>query len=160
MKKSEEKVENVITKKVYPGRKLAEVKVGDLIKNRAVIVQAFEPRYFEICPECRKRVVEGECAVHGKVKGDKRALLNIVIDDGSESIRSVLFGESINTLGLTDEEIFSVEKFSEKKLALLGEEKIFYGNIRSNQLYNVVEFNIESVENIEVDKLIKELQAV
>jgi len=159
IKQSEDKFEKLITEKIYQGKKLKDVKAGDNLRIRAVIVQAFEPRYFEVCPECRKRVLEGECKIHGKVEGVKRSLLNIVLDDGSETIRCVLFGEQINKLGLSDEEIFSLEKFAGKKIALLGEEKIFSGNIRSNQLYNTIEMTIEDIEAIDIDKIIKELEA-
>jgi len=84
--------------------------------------------------------------------------LNIVIDDGTEALRSVLFGEQIYTLGLTEEDVFSLEKFSEKKNSLLGEEKIFSGNVKSNALYNTTEFNIEKVDDVNVESLLAELQ--
>ncbi len=85
--------------------------------------------------------------------------MSIVLDDGSSTIRSVLFGESINKLGFTDEEIFSLEKFAEKRSYLVGEERVFYGNAKNNVLYNNVEFNIENLEGIDLDNLIKELEA-
>jgi len=160
IKKSNEIIPGEIVKeKTFPLKKLGEVRSGDNFKTRAVIVQAFEPRYFEICPECRKRVLEGECKIHGKVAGIKRALLNIVIDDGTGTMRSVIFGEMVNKIGLSDDEIFSLEKFAEKKMSLLGEEKIFSGSARSNALYGTIEFNIENIEDINVDNLIKELES-
>lgn len=159
IKKSNENMGNVVTKKANTSKSLKDVKAGDSIKARAVIVQTFDPRYFEICPECRKRVLEGECKVHGKVQGQKRALLNVVLDDGSETIRAVIFAEHINQLGLTDEEIFSLEKFAEKKLSLLGEEKVFSGSVKTNALYNTTEFNVENIEEVNAAELVKELEA-
>jgi len=159
IKLSNEKVDNVMAEKVFEGLKLKDIKVGQSAKIRAIIVQAFEPRYFEVCPECKKRAFEGECKVHGKISPLKRALLSIVLDDGSSTIRSVLFGESINKLGFTDEEIFSLDKFAEKKSYLLGEERIFSGSAKNNVLYNTTEFNIENSECIDLDNLIKELEA-
>jgi len=158
IKLSKEKIENVIEHKVYESKKFKEVKAGDALKIRAIIVQAFEPRYFEVCPECKKKATEGECAIHGKVESEKRALINIVLDDGTETMRAVLFGEDIKKLGLTDEEIFDIHKFEAKKLGLLGEEKIFLGNIRTNVLYNITEFNVNGVDEINTDELIKELE--
>ncbi|MDP3881493.1 MAG: hypothetical protein Q8Q31_01305 [Nanoarchaeota archaeon] len=155
---SNEKVENVVTSKTFSERKISEAQPGQNLKTRAVIVQIFDPRYFEVCPECGKRAFEGECKIHGKVEPKKRALLNLVLDDGSESIRSVLFGEAINKLGFADEEIFLMEKFYEKKSFILGEEKYFFGIIKSNTLYNTNEFNVESIEDLNVDQLIKELE--
>lgn len=158
IKKSHESMGEVVTKKAMSAKNLKDVKAGDSIRTRALIVQTFEPRYFEICPECRKGVHEGECKVHGKVQGQKRALLNVVLDDGSETIRAVIFAEHINQLGLTDEEIFSLEKFAEKKMGLLGEEKVFTGSVKTNALYNTMEFNIENIEEVNAVELVKELE--
>jgi len=158
IKHSSEKMENITVQKAFQARNLGEAKAGQSLKARAVIVQVFEPRYFEVCPECGKRVLEGECKIHGGVQGVKRALLNIVIDDGIETIRSVLFGEQIKQLGLIDDEIMSIERFLEKKNSILGEEKVFSGNVRSNALYNTLEFNIEKVEDIDINQVINELE--
>jgi len=97
--------------------------------------------------------------VHGAIKAEKRALLNVVLDDGNETMKAILFGENIKKLGLSDEEIFSLEKFNEKKTSFLGEEKVFTGNLRANQLYNSIEFYVDSIEEFNADELIKELQA-
>ncbi len=159
IKLSQEKFDNVIAEKRYNSRKLKDAKQGQTIQVRAFIVQVFEPRYFEVCPECGKKAIEGECAIHGKVEAKKRALINLVLDDGSETLRSVIFGEEINKLGLTDEEIFSLEKFAEKKISIIGEEKIFSGNLRNNALYNTSEFSVEQIDQVNHDSLIKELES-
>ena len=52
-----------------------------------------------------------------------------------------------------------MEKFVVKKSELLGEEKFFSGNLRSNSLSNAVEMNIEVIENVNTEDLIKELEA-
>lgn len=159
IKLSSEKIEgDIIVERIFEAKKLKDVQAGQKLKIRAFIVQIFEPRYFEVCPECGKRAIEGECKVHGKVEGKKRALLNVVLDDGTGTMRSVIFGENINSLGLIDEEIFSLEKFDAKKNSLLGEEKVFFGNVRNNALYNTNEFNIEKIENVNLDEVIKELE--
>lgn len=159
IKISKEKLTSVIEAKVFSSRKLKDARPGETVKTRAFIINSFEPRYFEVCPDCGKRVTDNECKVHGQVQGIKRALLSIILDDGTESMRSVLFGEQINLLGLTTEEIFSLEKFQEAKPKLLGEELIFSGNIKNNQLYNTIEFNIESVEKINPQTLLAELES-
>jgi len=159
IKKSKEKIDNVITEKVYASKNLKDVKSGENLKVRALIVQMFEPRYFEVCPDCGKKVVDSICVSHDKVVPKKRALLNLVLDDGSETIRCVLFGEDINKLGLSDEEIFSLEEFSKKRDSFIGEEKIFTGNIRSNKLYNTTEMIIDGVNDFDPSEIIKELEA-
>lgn len=158
IKHSKEQLKDVVlSSNSRVARKLKDVKPGENVSVRAIIVQSFEPRYFEVCPECGKKAMDGECAIHGKVQPQRRALLNFVLDDGSESIRCVVFGEQIKKLGLNDEEIFSLEKFAEKKEDLLGEEKVFSGNIRTNSLYNTVEFSVDNVEDLNVETLLKEL---
>ena len=158
IKKSKEEMKNVVETKIETYKKLMDAKAGDSLSTRAVIVQIFDPKYFEVCPECGKKAIEGKCAVHGDIKAKKRALLNIILDDGSESMRSVLFGDAIKKLGLNDEEIFSLEKFNEKKKEILGEEKMFSGNIRTNQVFNNNEFNIDKIEDINISQLISELE--
>src|SRR3989344_5402329 len=159
IKKSKEILKEVMAEKVFSERKIKEIKPGERLKTRAIIVQVFDPRYFEVCPKCGKKVSEGKCTgEHGQIEGKKRALLNLVLDDGTETIRSVLFGEQINKLGLSDEEIFSIEQFSVKKSSILGEEKIFSGMVKTNALYNTSELTIENVSDIKIDELIKSLE--
>ena len=159
LKKSKESMGAVVVERVYGEMKLKDLRPGQSAKIRAFIVQSFQPRYFEVCPTCGKKATAGKCAEHGEVEAKKRALLNLVLDDGTESMRCVLFGEQINKLGLSDEEIFSLDKFDLKGKELLGEERIFSGNVRSNELYNTVEFTISDVGEIKSDELIKELEA-
>ncbi|MEK6850717.1 MAG: hypothetical protein AABX85_04030 [Nanoarchaeota archaeon] len=158
IKLSKEVMEDVVTKKMFSDKKIKDAKAGENLKIRAVIVQVFEPRYFEVCPECGKRVMDNECKIHGKIEPKHRALLNVVLDDGTDSIRSVLFGEIIYQLGLNEEEVFNMDKFLEKKKNILGEEKIFIGSMRMNALFNTAELNIEEVEDVKVDLLLKELE--
>lgn len=159
IKLSNEKIEGaVVTERVFEAGKIKDAKPGQKVKIRAVIVQVFEPRYFEVCPECGKRALDSECKIHGKIEAKKRALLNLVIDDGTETMRSVVFAENIRMLGLSDEEIYSLEKFDAKKNSLLGEEKIFYGSARTNTLYNTTEFNIEKIEEMNIDTEIAALE--
>ena len=64
------------------------------MQMRAFIVQTFEPRFFD----------------SKRNPGEKGVLLNIVLDDGTATMRSVLFGENIcKLLGVSQEELFSLE---------------------------------------------------
>ena len=58
-KLSDEVLENVKTEKVIKEKKISEFRVQDSVQTRAFIVQAFEPRFFNVCPECKKKVVSG-----------------------------------------------------------------------------------------------------
>ncbi len=126
-----------------------------------MIVQIFEPRFFVVCPECGGKVINSmeshECEKHGKIIPKKRALLSLVLDDGSGSIRTVLFTEQIEMLGLKEDELEG-DKFLEKREELLGKEAWFAGNVRQNKLFNNLEFFISDIKEIEIEKLIEVLE--
>ena len=159
LKISNEKIDSVITEKAYAEKLLSEIKPGESIKTRATIIKTFDPRYFEVCPECGKRALDEECKIHGKISPQKRAVLTLIIDDGADSIKASLFSQEIRLLGLKDEEIFSLEEFNKIKNKFLGEEKIFFGNIKNNSLYSTIDFSIEKIESPDLDLLIKDLEA-
>ena len=119
----------------------------------------FEPKFFHVCPECKKKVTDsGECNNHGKVASQKRALLSFVVDDGTDSIRAVMFSDQLEKL-FSKEEIESQELFAIKKTEFLGKEILISGQIRKNTLYNSNEFIVNGIEEINLDKLIEELEA-
>jgi len=155
LKLSSENIENIKTEIILKEKKILEFRGNDNIKTRAFIVQVFEPRFFEVCPECKKRVVNSECEQHGKVVHEKRVLLNFVLDDGTETIRSVLFNEQLENLGMKTEDTNS---FMDKREELLGKELFFSGNVRKNKLFNNIEFYINSIKEVNIDELIKELE--
>ncbi len=157
IRQSKEKLDEVIAQRVYPERKLKDARQGESLKVRAYVVQSFEPKYFEVNSKTGRKISEEEKARGVEVV--RRALLSVVLDDGSESIRAVIFGDELRNLGLSDEEIFDLEKFLMKKGELLGEEKFFCGNMRANQLYNTIEFNVDKIEEVDAEALVKELEA-
>ena len=156
LKLSKKVLENVRAEKIVKEKSIIDFRVGDGSSVRAFVVQTFEPRFFYVCPECKKKAVqEGEsfvCVEHGKVTPEKRALINIVIDDGTESIRSVLFHEAIPSLGLT--ELENTEKLLNQREDLLGKEMIFSGNVRNNKFFNNAEFIVDGVKEVNIDELI------
>ena len=160
LKKSEETFENVKTERVFKEKPIAELKISDNSQIRAFIVQIFEPRFFDVCPECKKKPMQTEegfsCAEHGKIVPEKRALMNLVLDDGTETIRAVLFNDSLNELGLTNLE--DKEAFSAQKENLLGKEMLFSGNVKNNAYFNNPELIVNSVKELSLDELIKQLE--
>lgn len=160
IKVSQEVLEEVITEKIFRERSIAEFNKGENASVRAFVVQIFEPRFFYVCPECSKKVnKEGEafvCGTHEKVVPEKRAVVNLVLDDGTNSIRAVLFHEVIKELELGDLE--DAEKLVLQKQKLLGKEMIFSGNVRNNAFFNTPELIIESIKEADLDKVISELE--
>ncbi len=160
IKVSPEVLEEVVTEKVFKEKTIADFNKGENASVRAFIVQLFEPRFFHVCPECGKKAnKEGEafvCGTHEKIVPEKRAVVNLVLDDGTNSIRAVLFHEVIKELGLVDLE--DAEKMTLQKQGLLGKEMIFSGNVRNNAFFNTPEIIIESIKETDLDKVISELE--
>ncbi len=160
LKVSDAVLENVKTEKIIKNKKIIDFKPNDNVSVRAFIVQAFDPRFFYICPECKKKATpEGEgyvCQEHGKVVPERRALINIVLDDGSETIRAVLFHERLKDIGIT--ELENPDLLLQQKQNLLGKEMIFSGNVRINKFFNNQEFIIDAVQDLQIDELLKELE--
>lgn len=157
IKISDKPLDKVITDKPIFKKSINQFNTNDNVSTRAFIVQMFEPRFFYVCPACKKKASEtGECNEHGKVVVEKRALLNFFIDDGTDSIRAVMFSDQIDKLMSSDE--LEPELFAIKKKELLGKEMIISGQIRKNALYNNNEFIVSDIGEIDVDKLIAELE--
>lgn len=148
-----------------PLMKLADVKNGEHVSVRGTIVQVFQPAFFSVCPECNMKVSyendKAICVRHGTVIPDKRAILNIVIDDGSDNVRAMAFSENIaNLLKLQNKDITSLENstfFLNKKSEILGTEWLFSGRLRKNVLFNRSEFVINSLQEVQPEEIIKEL---
>lgn len=160
LKITNESINEINTEKVFRTKNIFELKNSDNAKVRAFIVQSFDPRFFYVCPTCRKKAVQENgnfvCAEHGKVAGEKRALMNVIIDDGTETIRAVAFHDNLGSLGMI--ELENPEKLINQRENLLGKEMFFQGAVRNNKLFNTPEFIIEKAEPVELDLLIKELE--
>lgn len=160
LKLGEEEFENVVTERVFHEKKISEFAKGENASVRAFVVQVFEPRFFHVCSQCKKKAVqEGEifsCKEHGKIVPEKRALINIVLDDGTESIRAVLFHEAISEIGITEPE--DEEKLALQKKSLLGKEMVFSGNVRNNAFFNTPELIIDNVKEVNPDEVIANLE--
>jgi ssDNA-binding replication factor A large subunit len=158
LKPSNKNIGNIVLNKPATKKEISKFNPNDVVTTRAFIVQMFEPKFFQVCPECRKKANElNECMTHGKVIPEKRALLSFVIDDGSESIRAVMFSDQLEKM-FTKEEIETSELFAIKKAELLGKEVIVSGQVRRNPLYNSNEFIVNGITEIDLDKLIVELE--
>lgn len=160
LKKSKESLGDVVTEKVVKEKSISEFVLSDNVKTRAFIVQSFDPRFFQVCPKCKKKVAtDGEsyiCLEHGKVIPEKRALVNIILDDGTETIRAVLFHDALPLIGLTA--LDDIQKLISQREGLLGKEMFFSGQIRNNKFFNQPEFIVDNVSEVSLDELIANLE--
>lgn len=153
-KKSNQKMEDVRTERIVKEKKICDFRIGDQLSVRAFVVQSFQPKFFEVSKETGRKMTDNER--EQGVPTEKRALINIVIDDGTESIRTVLFNENLSTLGLKDLE--NPERLSYQMEDLLGKEMVFSGNVRKNNFFNNEEFIIDSLKEVNIDELITQLE--
>jgi replication factor A1 len=153
-KKSNKEIGEVRKDRIVKEKNIHDFKIGDQLSVRAFIVQAFQPKFFEVSKETGRKLTDVE-----KEQGaatEKRALINIVIDDGTETIRAVLFNENLSNLGLKNLE--EPERLSYQMESLFGREMIFSGNVRKNNFFNNEEFIIDSVREVNIDELIAKLE--
>lgn len=153
-KKSTKEIGEVKTDRVVREKNIKDFKLGDQLSVRAFIVQAFQPRFFEVNKQTGKKLTEEEKAQG--VPTDRRALINLVLDDGTETMRAVLFNETLSSIGLKDLE--NSERLSYQIEAILGKEMIFSGNVRKNNFFNNEEFIVDGVKEVNLDELIIKLE--
>ena len=125
------------------------------IELLGTIVQVYDPRFFEICPTCNGRARPQEdgqhvCEKHGIVKPEFAFVMNIVLDDGTESIRCVLFRQQAERLlGKTIEQILPVrqapEQFDPIKTEMIGQIVKLVGRAKKNTFFDRIEFNVQMV---------------
>jgi len=127
------------------------------IEILGTIVQAFEPRFFEVCPECGKRAMQHHdgfiCDQHNNVTPVYSYVMNAVIDDGSlpdGTIRSVFFkSQADRLLNKTPEQMLkyrdSPGDFEQAKQELLGKIVKLVGRVSKNAMFDRLEFTAQLV---------------
>jgi len=141
-------------------KKISELADDDNnVELLGTIVQVFEPRFFEVCPRCRKRVRQKDhgwvCDVHGVVDPNFSYVITMFVDDGTDNIRAVFFNnQTQRLLDKTDEEVnvfrTTPESFEQVKYDLLGKIIMVEGRVNKNVMFDRKEFIVQRV-NIHVD---------
>jgi hypothetical protein len=116
-KKSSTEIGEVRKDRIVKEKNISDFKIGDQLSVRAFIVQAFAPRFYEANKETGKKITEDE--LKQGIIAEKRGIINIVIDDGTETIRAVLFNDNLANLGLRDLE-------NPERLSFQMEKKCFF----------------------------------
>jgi ssDNA-binding replication factor A large subunit len=130
---------------------ISNFKEGVSYEIRAALVQLFETNvFYEICPNCNKRLNNNECKEHGKVEPGYLVVLSGVIDDGSGNIRAVFFRDAaLNLIGLDLKEALSKRDGFFEEIDVLGKEFVLNGKVRKNPMFGRLEFVINSVREID-----------
>ncbi|MDP7458417.1 MAG: OB-fold nucleic acid binding domain-containing protein [Candidatus Woesearchaeota archaeon] len=151
-------------------KKINELQDNDLhAELLGTIVQAYEPRFFEICPTCGRRARPSEdkfvCEQHGSVEPTYSYVMNVFLDDGSDNARIVFFRNQAQQLtGKGHEELLTFkdqpEGFEQIKTDLLGTIIKVVGRVKSNENFGRFDFIAEQVDTkVDPDAEIKRLQA-
>jgi ssDNA-binding replication factor A large subunit len=149
-------------------KKLSDLAEGDSdIEIAGVVVQVFEPKFFEVCPHCNRRIREKEgrlsCDTHGGVDPAYSYVGSIFLDDGTDSIRTVFFSNQLQSLtGKSHEELSTLrekpEDFEKIKQELLGKSSKVTGKIKKNQFFERLEFMAQQVRDVDPREEIARLQ--
>ena len=135
----------------YTRKKIADLAEADnAVEIVGFIVQVFDLRFFEVCPDCSTRVKQENgqwtCPKHSTVTPDYSYVLNIFVeDDSQERVRIVLFRTLIEQLlGKTKEQLLAIkddtQAFEQLKTELLGEQYKMSGRIKKNTFFDRIEF--------------------
>ncbi len=168
-----------VTEKTAPSQMDAtRKKISELTENDGsaeilgTILQVFEPRFFEVCPQCGKRARQREdqfvCEAHDVVTPDYSYVMNAVIDDGSETIRAVFFRQQAEQLmEKTKEQVIEYrtnkELFDTVKIDLLGKLIKLSGKVTKNSMFDRIEIVARNVDmhpdpEAEKERLSKDLE--
>jgi len=144
--------------------------IKDFGENESVtvigtIVQIFEPRFYDACPQCGKKVEFREegfaCPAHGIVASVPQAILNMVFDDGTDSIRVTCFRDNVKNV-LECENLIELrdnpDKFREVQRKVAGKQLKISGNVRMNSFFNKLELSANSIENANPKELAQEFK--
>jgi replication factor A1 len=138
------------------------------IELLATIVQVFEPRFYEVCPECNKRLKQKEsklaCDTHGEVAPSYGFVMNAILDDGTETIRTVFFKNQLTNLLKTEEA--DILKFKDSPADFQGIKDSLPGTIikvvgrtSKNEMFDRLEFITQLVfPDPNPDEELKKLQ--
>ncbi|MFH1399596.1 MAG: hypothetical protein ABIG95_05800 [Candidatus Woesearchaeota archaeon] len=131
-------------------KKIVDLHEGDTnVDIVGTLVQLFEPRFYEVCPECNRRVYPKEgsfvCSTHNSVEPAFAYVLNLFLDDGSENIRVVCFRDAaLKLLNIGHDEMLHFKEnpteFEDQKNKMLGNIIKFSGRTVKNEMFDRLEF--------------------
>ena len=126
------------------------------IELLGTVVTVYDPKFFEVCPDCNKRSKQNEegsyiCPEHGPVTPTYSYLMNLFIDDGTGNIQTVFFRNMVESLlKRTPEEVMNIkdsqDEIEKVKNDLLGEIIKIKGRATKNQMFERIEFIVTEVD--------------
>jgi len=147
-------------------KNIVDLEENDFIEILGTIVQVFEPRFYDSCPSCGKKVENKDnkfvCAEHGDVSSKPVPILNLFFDDGTGNIRVVCFRNQVEMLlGLNEEELLKLRddpgKFEDIKKEILGKQIFISGRVRRNEMFDRLELISQNISEADPKMIAEEL---
>ena len=148
-------------------KKIQELEPGNQAEVLGTIVQVFDPRFWQVCPRCNKKVLQSEglftCTEHGEVAAGLSYVLNLILDDGTGTIRGVFWKNQVNHLLGKEEEAMTIFRdnpnlFEETKNDLLGEQVKVLGSVKKNEMFDRLELSVQMVEKANPEEEARRLE--
>jgi len=148
-------------------KKLSELTSADsIVEVLGTVVQVFDLKFFEICPECGKRARPSDssfvCNQHGNVKPSYSYVMNVIIDDGTENMRLVLFRKMVERLlNKTEQDVLAYraqpDSFQQVKNDLLGSFVKAIVRVNRNEMFDRLELVAQEIREANPDQEITRL---
>ena len=118
------------------------------------VVQLFDPRFFNVHPETGKRIYDDD---DSGVEPALSYVMNLILDDGTGTIRCVFWKNQVNNLLGCDEARMGGYKedlstFEDEKTDMLGEQLVLRGRVKHNEMFDRLEFSVQFVEKADPEK--------
>ncbi|MBW3013203.1 DUF2240 family protein [Candidatus Woesearchaeota archaeon] len=142
---------------------------GQVVELMGHVVDLYRPAFFEVCPKCNSRVRQDDitgnynCEQHQQVEPLFAHVLNVLIDDGTGTIRVTCWRDQAERLLPKIGEIRTDEAlFEPEKATLLGEMIKVVGRVKKNMVSNQLELNAINIDakpkpEKEIEKLEKQV---
>ncbi len=156
----EETIGEVKTKQEYNKKQIKDLIAGENATISGTIVQLFEPRFYDACSQCNKKINAdtGKCEFHNDANVTKQPILNLYLDDGTDSIRIVAFRDLAGKiLGKINEVRENPAIFDELRNNMLGTQFRFSGKVTQNEMFERKEFIINNLEELKAEDVAKEI---
>ena len=152
----------------FERKKISELKSGDMnVGIIGTIVQVFEPRFYEACSQCGKKLDmigdDAQCRDHGKVAGELMPVINVFVDDGTANIRAVAFRNNAEALcNVKKDDLLKVREnnseFDKIRDNILGKQMLIVGRITKNEFFDRNELMVQRAKEVGPEELINELK--
>ncbi len=116
--------------------------------------------FYKACPECQKKVEEGDggwtCDEHGEVEPDDNLILSAILDDGYGNLRTVFFTDRAEKLLQAEDIDGNEELVKQQAEEVKGAEVLVRGRARYNDFFNRTELIGNDIEFRDDAELLEE----